>query len=274
VPLTFAAILPHGSEAIPALRGPDGAAFEPVADKLREAGRLFSAHPASIVVVATPHGTRVEGQVAVSASERTEGVVEDHGHALRFAYPVDAGFARQLARLAGERGIPTALLGYGASSGPWNCLPLDWGAAVPLYFLLGPAAETTRVVLVVPSRQLSFEMLASFGEAVADAAAATPEPVAFIASADQSHAHRDDGPYGYHPAARQLDARIEAAVAADRLEDLLTVDPALIRDGKPDSLWQIAILAGLRRRVTLTPRYLGYDVPTYFGMLSAVYLAP
>jgi aromatic ring-opening dioxygenase LigB subunit len=275
MPVTFAAILPHGSEAIPELAVAHPERFRRVRAGLREAGDVFREHPAELVVVATPHGIRAEGAIALSAAERTVGVLEAGDVRLVGEYAVDAPWARLLAQRTAARRLPAVLLAYGAASGPGSALPLDWGAQVPLHFLLGPRDPARRVVTAVPSRWLSFQQLMDFGEVLGAMLAEDPRPSAFVASADLCHAHRADGPYGFHEAAAILDGRIQAAVAADELERLLEPDAelaALVRHGKPDGLWQMAILAGLRRVVALSPRYLGYDCPTYFGMLSAVYL--
>ena len=274
MPLVFAAILPHGSEAIPELAGADPSRFERVREGLEEAARVFRRQTIDLVVVATPHGIRVENAVALSASERTAGVIEEGGRRVEADYAVDVDWARTLSERAEKQGIRTALLAYGASSGPASRLPMDWGAQVPLHFLLGPSDTARRVVTAVPSRMLSFRDLARFGEVLGAVIREDPRAVAFVASADMCHAHQEEGPYGFHPAAATLDSLIQAAVREDHLETLLEPDAelqALIRDGKPDGLWQLAILCGVRRTVAMTAHYLGYDCPTYFGMLSAIY---
>jgi aromatic ring-opening dioxygenase LigB subunit len=268
--LAFAAILPHGSDAIPELAGEVPELFGRVRQGLQEAARWFHRQSIDVVMVATPHGIRAEGALAISLSERTEGVLEARGVRLAAHYVVDRDLAQKAAESAVRIGMPAARLAYGAASGPANCLPLDWGAQVPLHFLLGPESPVP-VVTIVPSRLLSFADLARFGESLAEALEADRRRIAFIASSDLCHAHLPEGPYGYHPNAAELDALIQRAVERDRLEDLIATDPELIRTGKPDGLWQIAILTGVRRRVDLESHYCGYDVPTYFGMLSAAY---
>lgn len=274
--LVVGAIVPHGGEAIPALAGERLELFRPTREGLEAAGQAVQAAAPDVLVVVTPHGIRAEGRLALSYSERTEGVMEHGGARVVANHPVDRGLARALSEAAEAAGIPTALLSYGASSGPHSCLPMDWGAQVPLHFL-APAPsgrEAPRVVTVVPSRALSFEALAQFGEVLYAVAAARQDRVALIASSDLCHAHDPEGPYGYHPAAAVLDAHIVDRVKADDLPSLLEVDPALIEQGKPDGLWQIAVLTGARRHVAWRSTFLQYQVPTYFGMLSTVYTAP
>ena len=270
--LQWGAILPHGSQTIPAVAGTGGEAFAATRQGMEAVARAVAATPVDVVIVATPHGIRAEGGVTVSFSEYAAGVLTEGSERLEARYRVHQGLARQIHDAARRRHLDAPLLSYGASSGPASRLPMDWGVQVPLWFVAPPGPDAPAIVILCPSRSLSFEALAQFGEAVADAALAFPGRVAFIASADQCHAHQADGPYGFHSAAAQLDAEIVRHVREDRLEDLFGLDPVLIANGKPDALWQMAMLAGVRRRVTWSAHFVAYDVPTYFGMLSAYYL--
>ena len=263
--------MPHGGEAIPELAGDRQELFRPTREGLEAASRAVRAAGPDVPVVITPHGICAEGKLAVSYSERTEGVLSLGDHRVAANFLVDRGLALALANAAEAAEIPTALLSYGASSGPHSCLPMDWGAQVPLHFLAPAGEPAPPVVTVVPSRALPFHTLAQFGEIFHDVVAARGRRVALIASSDLCHAHDPSGPYGYDPAAAALDAHIVDRVQADDLAALLAVDPTLIEHGKPDGLWQIAVLTGARRRVAWRSTFLQYQVPTYFGMLSAVY---
>jgi len=90
--------------------------------------------------------------------------------------------------------------------------------------------------------------LVKLGGVVAEAAAASGKKVVFVASCDHGHARVAGGPYGYDPAAAVYDKLVRDMVKADRLEDLLGIDPGLVEAGKPDSLWQMLVLLGVLRR--------------------------
>jgi len=93
--------------------------------------------------------------------------------------------------------------------------------------------------------------------------------VAFIASADHGHAHLENGPYGFHPAAAEYDAMVCDIVRGNRLERLLEIRPELVELAKADSWWQMLMLHGATQgwRGDLV----SYEAPTYFGMLTAAY---
>jgi aromatic ring-opening dioxygenase LigB subunit len=110
------------------------------------------------------------------------------------------------------------------------------------------------------------------GECIGEAARRSEASVAFVASADQGHAHRKSGPYGFDRASEEYDARVASIVKSDRLEELLRFDPAFVERAKPDSLWQMLVLNGALKGKGLKPTCSSYSCPTYYGMLSAAYI--
>jgi aromatic ring-opening dioxygenase LigB subunit len=108
-----------------------------------------------------------------------------------------------------------------------------------------------------------------FGRAIGRVLKESTQRVAFIASADQGHAHDPKGPYGFDPAAAQYDAWMQEVVRSGDLDALLTADPDLVENGKPDSLWPTLILAGVLKENPMPARLLSYEVDVYFGILCA-----
>jgi aromatic ring-opening dioxygenase LigB subunit len=210
--------------------------------------------------------------MAISVTEYAAGQVEPvgpGGKALSVVFPVDQGLADEIDRAAALRSIPVARVGYGGSSGPASCYPLDWGAIIPLWHLVGSQATTPRLMVVTPSRRLTWEDMVRFGEAVFDAVSLTDTRIGVVASADLAHAHLPTGPYGYDRAAAVFDQAVKDAVEAGDLLRLLAIDPVIVEAARPDGQWQILVLAGVLARARLRPVLLSYEVPTYFGMLCA-----
>ena len=110
-----------------------------------------------------------------------------------------------------------------------------------------------------------------FGRAVADAARADERRIAFVASCDWAHTHREDGPYGFHPAAAEVDALVVAAVKDEELGRLVDLDPDLVQNGAIDGLWQTLMLAGLLEEQPMRGEFMSYEAPRYYGMLVAAY---
>lgn len=285
MPLVFGAIAPHGFPIIPELSDDaEGAlatraAMEALKRRARAAG-------VEVVVVAGPHGVRVKDHVALADTARAAGALAWKGRRVELNVPVDGPLTDAIAARATTRGVPTALVGYSGNRREQSVLPLDWGLLTPLWFLghdrnmpgkghvlaeppaedIGPAA-----VLVGPSRSVPRPLLVEFGRAVADAAEADGRRVAFIASCDWGHRHRADGPYGYSPASAEVDAEVVGAVRAGAPLRLIDLPEERATEAAIDGLWQLLVLGGALAEVPMPVEVLSYEVPTYYGMLVAVY---
>lgn len=267
MPLVFGCIAPHGSQALPEL-ATDPAEGAATRQAMAELGRLMAAQAPDTIVVLTPHGIRIEGMMCISVSTRAEGEL---GPDVKVDFEVDQELARAIADNSEAEGVPVAKVIYGASSGPGCCIPLDWGAIIPLRHMGHAFEPKPKIVAICPSRALSLEQMAAFGRAIALAAEASGKRVALIASADQAHAHQAEGPYGFDPAAPEYDRQMCEVVKADRLASLLAIDMNLVEAAKPDSLWQMLILHGALGVRPMKGELLSYEVPTYFGMMCAAY---
>jgi aromatic ring-opening dioxygenase LigB subunit len=272
VGVAFACIAPHGSEAIPELAGDMLQAFSETRKGMEELARLFKEEEPATVVVATPHGLRLEATIGVVTSEYTEGALEENKGKVTLRCECDRQLAREILENAKKSKLPVVGVNYGSSEGPASCMPMDWGALIPLWFFAGKKQDKPRVVLVTPSREIPLQSLVSFGRVVAETAEASGKKVAFVASADQGHAHKAGGPYGFNPASAEFDDMVKHAVLENDLAPLLGLSPRFIEDAKPDSIWQLAMLHGVLENTPMKSRFLSYQKPTYFGLLCAAYL--
>jgi aromatic ring-opening dioxygenase LigB subunit len=172
---------------------------------------------------------------------------------------------------APARRLPVVGANYATAAGKYSNMPLDWGTLVPLWFFLRGYRRPPHVLIVTPSREIPLEQNVRFGELIAEVVRRRRKRVVFVASADHGHAHLATGPYGYHPAAAEYDDAMVRAIRHDDLASVLRLDPALVDQAKPDSLWQVAMLHGVARRAGLHAHLLTYDVPAYYGMICAAF---
>jgi len=285
MPLVFAAIAPHGFPLIPDLSDDAGGALATRA-AMEELGRRAAAAGIEALVIAGPHGVRVDGAVSLADTSRAAGRLAWKERTVELNVPVDGPLTDAIAATARARGIPIAMVGYAGNRRDQSVLPLDWGVLTPLWFLghgrnmpghgdviadppaadIGPPAA-----IVTPSRNLPRETLVDFGRVVAEAATNDSRRVGFIASCDWGHAHRADGPYGFHPESAAVDAEVVTAVAANDLLRLIDLDEARAQNAAIDGLWQALILAGALETVPMQAELLSYEAPTYYGMLVAVW---
>lgn len=272
--LVAAGIAPHGSLAVEELCGPgelELAAATRAA--MRELGRRFAAAAPETLVVLTPHGLHVEGHLAVVVAGRTAGGLEGADGRIALELVSDLPLARALLDGLAEADVPALGVSYGGNDPDEAEMPLDWGALIPLWFLGGRLVPPPRVLLVAPARELPPAVLVRAGAALASAATRTGRRVGLIASADQAHTHDPSGPYGFDPAAAELDRRVRELVEADDLAGLRSLPDELIAAAKPDSWWQLLMLYGALEGDAARWRgeLLSYEAPTYYGMLVAGY---
>ena len=269
MPLIYACIAPHASDLIP----------ETVEDKnsvtltrqsMQEMGANLQALAPEVVVIINPHGFRVQNAISISIAEKA---IAEWSPDVRLDFEMDPTLANAIADKATERSVPVVRYIYGASGGPECFVPLDWGAVVPLYFMGHRFEPKPKIVHISPMKLLSYQTHFDFGRALGHALKESDARIALVASADQGHAHDAKGPYGFDAASAQYDAWMQDAICTDRLADLLTVDPALVENGKPDSLWPTLILAGALNENPMKAKLLSYEVNVYFGILCAEFKA-
>ena len=269
MPLIHASIAPHAGDLIP-----ETVSDLKIVTKTRDAMYEMREHLQSLnpdtIVIANPHGFRVQNAMSIAIAERA---TADWYNKVRLEFEMDPGLANTIANKAEEMGVPVVRYIYGASGGPDCFIPLDWGAVVPLYFMGHRFTPRPKLVHLSPMRLLPFASHYEFGRAIGRVIKESDQRIAFIASADQGHAHDPDGPYGFDPAAAQYDAWMQEVIRSGNLDVLLSADPDLVENGKPDSLWPTLILAGVLKENPMTARLLSYEVDVYFGILCAEFTA-
>lgn len=270
--VVFACIAPHGAEAIPELAGEMFEAFAETRRGMEQLAIEMKQNMPDTIVLATPHNLRLEGAIGVVTAEFTEGKLEANGGTVSLRCKCDRQLARQILEGAKKHGLPVVGVNYGASEGEASCMPMDWGTLIPLWFLVGQDQAGPNVVIVTPSREIPLANLVRFGRVIAEAGDASGKKIAFVASADQGHAHDAKGPYGFHLTSAKYDEEVKNSILKNDLTPLLSLPPQFVEDAKPDSLWQIAMLQGILKHTEMVGRLLSYQVPSYFGLLCAVYV--
>lgn len=285
MPMVFGAIAPHGFPIIPDLSD-DAEGALATRSAMEELGRRAAAAEVEVIVIAGPHGVRVERSVCLANVARGAGTLQLQDRTIEMNVPVDAAATDAVAIEGGRRDVPIALAGYAGNRRSQSAIPLDWGVITPLWFLghgrnlpgrgnvlADPPPEDIGppVVIVTPSRSLPWETLREFGRAVATAAEADRRRWAFVASCDWAHTHRADGPYGAHPAAKAVDDFVVGTVREGELERLLELGEQEIEDAAIDGLWQTLMLLGVHDVVPLAHELLSYEAPRYYGMIVASY---
>ncbi len=270
--LVFGAIAPHGGLAVAEACTPAEALLARVTRSgMEELGREFAAAKPEVVVVATPHNVHISGAFAVLVAARMSGNLDGTPQAVELEVPIEMGLAWLLLETLIGHGLPAVGVSFGSNDPSTALAPMDWGVLIPLWFMGGRHDPPVPVVVISPARDLSADAHVRAGAAIATAAGASGRRVAFIASADHGHAHRADGPYGFHSNARVYDELITDLVRRDSLRGLVDIPVSLVEEAKADSWWQMLMLLGATGD-GWRGRLISYEAPTYFGMLTAAYM--
>jgi aromatic ring-opening dioxygenase LigB subunit len=268
--IILAFITPHGSEAIPQLAGDKMKAFAKTTIGMEKIAKSMKKQKIDTIIIATPHNLRLKGNIGVITTEFAEGTLEDQNASIKIRVQCNKPLAEEILYASEKSKLPVVGVNYGTNEGPASCMPMDWGTLIPLWFVKNQL-ENPRVVTITPSREIPLENLVELGKLIAQTAAKSDTRIAFVASADQAHTHKAEGPYGFHPRATEFDKLVQKAVKEDDLRMLLNLEPQLIEDTKPDSIWQMAILTGVLEKTPMKGKLISYQAPTYFGLLCATY---
>lgn len=270
--LVYACIAPHGAEIIPQLAGDRLDAFQRTRRGMEALAAGIRDHKIDTIIIATPHNLRIRRNIGVVITEFAEGTLKTDSASVQVRFKCDHAMAEAILQSAEKAGLPVVGVNYGTAEGEASCMPMDWGTLIPLWFL-GYQRKRIRIVIVTPSREISLEDLVKFGSVVAGVAEKSKTRAAFVASADQAHAHSKKGPYGFHPDAAKFDKLVVAAIKKNNLREVTSLSNKFVENAKPDSIWQIAILLGIIEHSPMEGRLISYEAPTYFGMLCAAFTA-
>ena len=272
--LVYACIAPHGSEAIEQLASKTAAnKFRKTRDGLHRLASEVGRSRPDTIVIATPHNLRLCGKIGIVLSENSTGALQAsprNKKTVNLKTKCDVKFANELLERSIRRRLPVVGAHYGTTEGITSDMPMDWGTLVPLWFMIPQCRKKPSIVIVTPSREIPLSRNFEFGRMIAEQAeAARGKRIVFVASADQAHAHKHTGPYGFSRQARVYDRMVLDVLVRNRMGAVLSFKQGLVKAAKPDSLWQMAVLAGIADRIKLRAEVVSYDVPTYFGMICA-----
>lgn len=241
-------LLPHGDEVLK----PDDQDVKEIRKIMIECGNRY--HGETLIVV-SPHSIRVPDQISLLYAER---ICKNNK-----CYITDRSLADDLYNVSKRNELPVIKVNYGTDSGELSSLPLDWGSEIPLSFFL----TANKVMIIAPGREVKRSELFKFGSLIGK----LENEFSIIISADQAHTHSPNGPYGFSFFAKMYDTIIKKLVKENDLKSLMYLDKEIIERAKPDSFWQLLILAGILSVVNAKPEKVAYTIKDYYSMLAASY---
>ncbi len=257
--LVLAAIVPHGDEILI----PEDEESAKLHNAMIELGERIKEKKVDEYIFVSPHHLRIDTHLAIMLTEYLEGSWKYKNLRFRRKIKCNKGLAWEIYEKT-RKSLPVVGVNFGALEGELSKICLDWGTLIPLYFL-----PKRKMVLMTPGREIPYESLIYFGKVVGEIVKNSKKRIGVIISADHAHAHRKEGPYGYHPDADYYDKYIMENL--ENLDMLLKLKEKTIENAKPDSFWQLLILLGILKENPLKLKKKLYGLPTYFGMAVAWY---
>jgi len=275
--ISISAILPHGEELIDDLYPNMGEKWKKLTEACKNVAEEIAKSNVDLIVIASPHNLRIEEHIGIIKTEWLKGELnnKETNGVISLKYKCDRSFAKELYEHSKSANLPVTLINFGALEGELSFIPLDWGTFIPLWFIAKAfgkkSCELPPVVLITPSRKIPWGQLVELGHIIHNLSSKLNKNIAFIASADQGHAHQEDGPYGFDPASDEYDKKTCDFIKNNTLSKILEFDKDFINAAKPDSFWQELILLGIIEKSNLHPKMCVYECPTYYGMLVALF---
>jgi aromatic ring-opening dioxygenase LigB subunit len=274
MPLVYACIAPHGGEIIADLANKYTVKkFLRTREGMRELARQVARSRPDILIIASPHNLRLRRKIGIVTAANSTGRLQAsprNPKSVSVKARCDVEFAKQLLSEAERLNLPVVGANYGSNEGPTSDLPMDWGTLIPLWFIFKACKRKPRIVIVTPSREIPLRQNHALGRVIADLARKNrSKRIVFVASSDQAHAHKKSSTFGFNKAAKIYDNLILQAIKTNNIQSMLKIRQKIIDGAKPDSLWQMAILAGVASKIPLRAQLYSYQVPTYYGMMCA-----
>eukprot|EP00823_Brevimastigomonas_motovehiculus_P007014 TRINITY_DN6033_c0_g1_i1.p1 TRINITY_DN6033_c0_g1~~TRINITY_DN6033_c0_g1_i1.p1 ORF type:complete len:326 (-),score=43.60 TRINITY_DN6033_c0_g1_i1:251-1183(-) len=282
----FASVFPHGDFAL----APELIDFKNGSKELNLAciqlGKTISDLKPDLIFLSTPHGLAGSDDFLLYSNTNASGfaAIGQDLHNSSFlprnvplSFPLSVDPTNTLLSLLRNKGHKVNGLMAWADTEP---IGLRWGEIIPLYFmnktLSTYGGSSTAIVLSQTRRrntqsvQMIPELLA-LGKELYSFLDALPQRVVVVISCDLAHTHRDDGPYGYSPAAVPFDRACVKWASTLKQEFLIGEAASYVNDALSCGYTGLVMLHGMlassgkqwkTSNVTYAP-------PTYYGMMVA-----
>ncbi len=262
--LTAAYIVPHPPLAVPQVGRGQERAIQATLDGYATVAQRIAAQAPDAIVIISPHTAYYADWIFFAGGSEAEGNLGQFGAPdVRIHLTYDVDFRSALERAARSRNIPA-----GATDSHGKLL--DHGMLVPLYFLDQAYPSSRYQAVSIGGSALPRATLLEFGRCIASVAEALDRKCVLLVSGDLSHKLKEDGPYGFHPAAPEFDRRFTQIVESGNLNQFATLDADLCENAAECGLSGFVMMAGAlsqaheERGATFSSELISYEGP--FGV--------
>ncbi|MEJ2293438.1 MAG: hypothetical protein P8Y23_01555 [Candidatus Lokiarchaeota archaeon] len=269
-------ILPHGSMILdPKKNGMSNQVIR-LYNEMKKIGKIINQLSPDVIFLTTPHSVALSHDYGIYLNNNASGTAEWNDEYREFSINIRLTQDLSTKLLKFLEDNKSAIQGISAYASSVD-FPLQWGEVVPLWFLNGFPLNLEYIILSQPlrrfeySRDMIFESI-SLGINLKKFFESINKRVALIISADLSHTHNKEGPYGFSEEAEIFDKMIQDWAISLNSEILTDKIIPILDKAMCCGLIGFAILQGLIGNDNFKPDILIRDAPTYYGMMIASYL--
>lgn len=266
--ITGAYIFPHPPIIVPEVgKGEEASAINTINAAKKASMEIKNKKPSTIIVI-TPHAPAFEDYIYISEDKVLKGNFKRFGRSdVALSMDNNLSLIQSIISYAAEEGIQAGGIDKATASRYGLENELDWGALVPLYYVL---KEYNNFKLVhISISYISMEELYRFGMCIKKAIEASDEEVVFIASGDLSHKLAHDGPYGYCEEGKRFDELVVKSIKENNVKSLLDIDDKFCEDAGQCGLRSFVIMYGALDGYEIKPEVYSYEAPFGVGYCIA-----
>lgn len=256
--INFACFVPHSPLLIPEIGKENIDKLKQTIDAYKVLEQeLYAAKP-DLVVVISSHANKRGGPVfTINQEPNLQLNFKDFGDLVtKMEIESDIGFGYQIKELC-EHHCPIILTAD---------KELDYGSAIPLYYLVQHLPKTK--IVSIGYADLPLQDHFEFGQIIRKQINLSDKRVAVVASGDLSHRLHKDSPAGFSPQGQEYDEMILKNLANKNIQNLVNIDPALIKEAAPCGTRSLIILLGIIKDMSYEPIKLSYQAPFGIGYLT------
>ncbi len=274
--LSAAFIVPHGALILDALPSHKDGRYELHQAMIQVANNIAILNP-DVILVTSPHGISLSNNFGIYINKSAQGTAEWEGEYQKYQIQVDIDleFTEELHTYLQSNKQPISKI---TAYSQGVSIPLRWGESVPLWFLRNlPKSKYT--FLSQPMNRYNptseFQDCAKvLGENIGNFINSHNKRVIVLISADLSHTHQKEGPYGYYKEAEKVDKLFEKWIGLNQTvlftEDNLDILKKALCCGYSGFLMLQGILS---TDSNFKGQLLVRSTPTYYGMMVASFLS-
>jgi aromatic ring-opening dioxygenase LigB subunit len=266
-------ILPHGSLILdPSIEGLSESA-NVLSEGMMEVSEIIKKFSPELCLLITPHGISHESNYCLYYNQLASGTAEWDGKYQEFTVEVniDCDETSRLKEFLQKQGNPVSTL---TAFTPGVSIPLRWGEVVPLWFLKD--IPLSYQIMTLPTRRYDsakkmIPELTKLGGDLREYFQKLKKDVIIIVSADLSHVHQVEGPYGHKPEAEVFDNLVAEWIRMMEPNILREKATKILDDASCCGFTNFIILDELLQGLGFTSRIIAQEHPTYYGMLIATF---